>query len=135
MNVEDHRRCLVHPCCLLVVLDAVDHLRNISQQDWGAIAIGNHNVSIVGAGYQLIVGIDLVILMRPIKASFRSIDAGLDERRAQIFKVQSVGRQRHWIGLYAHRRFLSAADTHQSDAAQLRKLGRKARIHKILDLR
>ena len=64
LNVDDHRRRLVHPSRLIVVLDSVHHLRNIFQHDRRAIAIGNHYLSIVVAGLQLIVGIDLVILMR-----------------------------------------------------------------------
>jgi hypothetical protein len=77
LNVDDDRRRLVHPRCLLVVLDAVHHLRNIAQHDGRAIAVGNHNLAIVVAGYQLIVGIDLVILMRPVEVALGGIDAGL----------------------------------------------------------
>ena len=135
MNVDDDRRRLVHPRCLLVVLDAVHHLRNITEHDGRAVAVGNHNLAIIVAGYQLIVGVDLIILMRSVEVSLGGIDAGLRERRAQVFKVESVRRQRSRIGLNAHGRLLPAADAHQADAAQLRKLGRKPRIHHILNLR
>ncbi len=135
LNVEDHSRGLVHPRRLLVVLDAVHHLRNVLQHDGRAIAVGNHNLSIVGAGHQLIVGIDLVVLVRPIEVTLGLIDAGRGERRAQILEVEAVGRQRHRIGLNAHRRLLPAADAHQADAAQLRKLGRQPCVDKILHLR
>ena len=43
------------------------------------------------AGDQLVVGVDLVILARPIEVPFGGVHTGLCQRRAQIFQVDAVG--------------------------------------------
>ena len=73
--------------------------------------------------------------MRSVKVALGGIDTGGEKRRAQIFKVQAVGRKRCGVGLNAHGRLLPAADAYQANPAQLRKLGRKPRIHKVFNLR
>ena len=46
----------------------------------------------------------------------------------ELRQAEAVGRQGRGIGLHAHRRLLSAADRHQTDARQLRDLRRQPRV-------
>ncbi len=71
----------------LVVLDAVHDLRNIAQHDRRAVAIGDHNLLIIVAGHQLIVGIDGVILMRSVEAAL-----GLHSRLVSTSAVRRSSR-------------------------------------------
>ena len=135
MHIQDHRGGLVHPRGLIIVFYAVHDARYIGQHHRRAVAVCNNNFPVVAAGDQLIVGVDLVILARPIEVSFGCVHAGACKRRAHVFEVDAVGRQRRWIGLYAHCGFLPAADAYKTDPVELRNLGRKARIHKVFDLR
>ena len=88
----------------------------------------------VGRG-DLIVGVDLIVLARPVEVALGGVDAGLGQRRAHVLHVQAVGGQFDGIDLNADRGLLAAADAHQSHAGQLRKLRRQARIDHVLDLR
>ncbi len=105
------------------------------QHDRRAIAIGDHDRSVVLAGDELIVGIDLVVLARAVEVALGGVDAGLGDGGAQILQIDAVGRERRRVGLNAHRGLLAAADADQADAAELRDLGREARVDQILDLR
>jgi hypothetical protein len=44
------------------------------------------------------------------------------ERRAHVLKTQTAARERHRIGLDAHRRLLRPGDQHQRHAVDLRQL-------------
>ena len=134
LHVQDHRRSLIHPRGLIIVLHAIHDVRHVGQHHRRAVAVGHHNVPVVVAGDQLIVGVDLVILARPIEVPFGGVHAGLRQRRAQVFQVDAVGGQRRRVGLNAHRGLLAAADGYQADAVELRNLRRKARVHQVLDL-
>jgi len=98
-----------------------------------AAAVGHHHGFIVATGDQLVVGVDLVILMGPVEVALGAIDARLHERGAQVFEAETVGRERSRIRLDADGRFLSAADAHQADSAQLRELRGKPRVYQIFD--
>ena len=134
LHIEDDGRRLVHPRGLIVVLDSVDNLRDIGQHDGSAVAIGNHDVAVVVAAYQLIIRIDLVVLPRPVEVAFRGIDARLGDRGAEIFQIDAVGRERSRVCLDTHRRLLSAADADQAHAAELRDLRRQPRVDQVFDL-
>jgi hypothetical protein len=124
-----------HPRRLRRILHAVDDVGHVGQHHRGAVAVGHHHLLVVLAGHQLIVGVDLEVLMRAVKVTLGGIDAGVAHRRAQVFEVDPIRRQRRRIHLDAHRRLLSAADAHQAHPAQLRYLRRQPRIHQVLDLR
>ena len=74
-------------------------LRYVGQHHRRTVAVGDDNVPIIVAGDQLIVGVDLVILARPIEIPFGGVHAGLRQRRAQVFQVDAVGgqRRRDWL--------------------------------------
>jgi len=57
------------PGCLLVVLDAIHHVATSVSMMGATVAVGNHDLAVVVAGDQLIVGIDLVILVGPIEVA------------------------------------------------------------------
>ncbi len=89
----------------------------------------------IAAGHQLIVGLNLVVLLRAIEVAFSLVQTGLLECRADIFQVDAVVRKLRRIHAYAHRRFLSAADADQPNSGQLRNFLSEARVGEIFDLR
>ena len=107
---------------------------HVGQLDRRAVAVGDHQRRVVGAGEQLVVGADLVGLVRAVEAALGLVDVGGDDGAAQVLQVQAVGSQHGGVGLNAHRRLLAAADAHQADARQLRNLGRQARIRQVFHL-
>ena len=77
LDIHDHRGNLVHPRGLLHVFSAVNDGGHIGEHHRGAVSIGDDDRAVILAGEKLIVGVDLVILMRPVEVSFGLIDAGL----------------------------------------------------------
>ena len=77
LHVEDDRRRLVHPGRLLGVLHAVDDVGHIVQQHRSIVAIGDDHILVVGAGDQLVVGVDLIILAGPVEVALGRVHAGL----------------------------------------------------------
>ncbi len=136
LDVHDHGRRLVHPRRLADVLGIVDHIGHVRQLHRRAIAIGDDQRLIVGARQQLIVGADLIRLMRcrrncPWPGSrwpprWRCARSS----RFRPYDASAVG-----IRLNPHGRLLAAADAHQSHARQLRDLRRQPRIRQIFHLR
>ena len=135
LDVEDDGRRLVHPGGLFGVLDAVHHTGYVVHEHRGAIPVGDHHVVVLAGLGELIVGIDLIILARPVEIAFGGVDAGVGERRAQILHVEAVGGQLDRVSLNAHGRLLPTADAHQADAGDLRDLGREPCIDQVFDLR
>jgi hypothetical protein len=64
------------------------------------------------AGDKLVVGVYLIVLTRTVEVPLRSIDAGVCDGCAEIFKVDPVGLQRRWIRLNTDGWLLTAADAH-----------------------
>jgi len=77
LNVDDDRRHVVHPRCLLHVLRAVYNSGHIRQNNRRAVSISNDNLAVIFIGKDLIIGVDLVRLLWSIKISFRLVDTRL----------------------------------------------------------
>src|SRR5208282_4324122 len=135
LHVQDDRGGLVHPRRLIVVLYAIHDAGYVGQHHRRTVAERNYNFPIVVGGDQLIVGVDLIILARPIEVPFSGVHTGLGQRTAQVFQVDAVRRQRRGISLNADGGLLAAADGYKPDPVELRDLRRKTRVHKVLDLR
>ena len=60
LDINDDGRDVVHPGCLLYILDAIDHVCDIRQHDWRAVAIRDHHRLVLLARQQLVIGADLV---------------------------------------------------------------------------
>ncbi len=134
LDVENYRRRGVHPRQLLDVFRAVADLRHLRQHDRGAVAVGDDQRAVFLGGQQLVVGVDGVALPRTVEIPLRLVDVGQRDRRAHILQGQSVGGQRGWIGLDAHRGLLTAADTDQAHSGQLRDALRQPGVGQILNL-
>ena len=135
LDVDDDRRRVVHPGRLLHVFRAVDHLRHVRQHHRRAVVIGDDDWLVILAGQELIVGVDLISLLRPVEIALGLVDAGRLQRGAHVLQIDTVGRKRRGVRLNAHGRLLAAADADQSHARQLRNLLRQPRVRQILDLR
>jgi hypothetical protein len=119
LHVHDHRRIQVHPCGLLVILGAVDDHRHVGQTDRRSVLVCDHQGTVVGARYQLIVGANGERLPRSVNHSLGLIDVGKANLRTQIFQAQSVGSQRGRVRLNTNGGLLSSADGDQANARQL----------------
>ena len=135
LNVQDDRRSLVHPGRLPDVLRVIEDRGNVGQFDRSAVLVRDDERSVIAAGEQLVVGSNLVRLMRSIEVSFGLIDVGGDDGSAQILKIETVRGHRRGIRLNPDGRFLSAAYADQTHSRQLRNLRRQPRIGEILNLR
>src|SRR5882757_7655729 len=128
LDVDNDGGCFVHPGRLIGVFHAVEDFRYIGEHHGRAIAEGDDNVAIVFAGNELIVGVNLVVLPVAVEISFGGIHAGLGDGGAQVFEIDTVGRERGGIGLDADGGFLA-------DAAELGNFGGEARVHQVFHLR
>ena len=99
-----------------------------------AVAVGDDDVGVVGAGEQLIVGADGVGLARAVEVALGLIDVGGAERGANVFEREAVAGQRRRVGLDAHGGLLSAGDGDQADAGELRDLLREDGVGEVFDL-
>ena len=125
LDIHDDRRNIVHPGGELRILDGISDIGDIGQNHRRAVSIGDHQRAIIFAGEKLVIGVDFVGLLRSVEIALGLVDTGLLQAGANIVKV----------GLDADRRFLAAADAHQSHAGQLRDLLRQPCVREILDLR
>ena len=117
------------------VLHPVHDLGHVAQKDGGVVAVGYNDVVVIAAGDQLIVGVDLIILTRPIKVAFGLIDAGSNQGASYRFQIDAVRLELCRIHLNPHRRLLAAANAYQTNAVELRDLGRQTSVDQVLDLR
>ncbi len=67
----------------------------------------------IGAG-DLIVGVDRQRLGGAVETAFRRVDIQIAERGADIVDVETIGRERLWIELDAHRWPVPAADADEA---------------------
>ena len=134
LDVDDHGRRQVHPRRRLDVLGVVDRVGDVGKFDRRAVVIRDDQRHVILGREQLVVGPDRVRLLLAVEVALRLIDVGARDRSAQILERHAIRRERSRIGLDAHRRLLSAADTHQPDAGQLRDLLGQPRIRQIFNL-
>ena len=103
LNIQDDRRNLVHPGGLADVLGIVDDAGNVGQFDGSAVPVRDDERRIIAAGEQLVVGADLVGLMRSVEVSLGLIDVGGDDGRAQILQIEAVRSPSPWDWLESAR--------------------------------
>jgi hypothetical protein len=120
---------------LLGVLHAIHDVGHVVEKDGRIVAVGDHYILVIGAGDQLIVGVDLVILPWSVKVAFGLVDAGSREGGSYRFQVDAVGLQLSGIHLDAHGRLLATADADQADPVELGDFGRQAGVDQVLYLR
>ena len=89
----DDRRLGIHPAGELCVLGPLDRGRDIGQANRRPVAIGDHQIVVIGRAFQLVVGVDRIRPARPVEAAFRRVDIGVADRRAQIVDIEAVSRQ------------------------------------------
>ena len=68
LNVHDHCRRLVHPRGKLGVLHVVNNSRDIRQHHRRAVVVGDDERTVVLAREQLVVGVDLISLLRSVES-------------------------------------------------------------------
>ena len=135
LDVHDDSGSRIHPCRLLHVFDAIDYRSDIGKHYGGAVVIGDDDILKIAAGQKLVVGVDLVILLRAVKVPFGLVEARRLQGAAYIFKIDAVGGQSRRIHLNTYCRFLAATDADQTDTRKLRDLLGETGVGQIFDLR
>ncbi len=96
LDIDDDGRRVVHPGGLLGVLGPIHRLGHVREHDGRAIAIGDDQFVVVGAGGQLVVGVNLIGDLRPVEVALGLVDAGLLEGGAQVLQVHPISGERRW---------------------------------------
>ncbi len=135
LDVDDHRRGVVHPGRLVDVLGTVDRLGHVREVDRRAVLVGDNQRAVILAREKLVVGADDVGLARAVKAPLGLVDVGGGEGRVQVFEGQPVGGQGRRVGVDPHCRPLTAGYADQTDPRELGDLLGKAGIGQIFHLR
>ena len=134
LYVDDHSRRQIHPRRSLDVLGIVNRVRDVGKFDRCAVVVRDNQRQVILGREQLVVGANRVRLLPAVEVPFRLVDVGAGDCSAQILERDSIRRERSRIGLDPYRRFLAAADTHQSNAGELRDLLRQPRVREIFHL-
>ena len=119
LNIDDDGRLTVHPGGLLRVLSGIDHVGDVGGADRRAVAISDDDREVVGAGEQLVVGVDGVGLAAAVQRALGLVDVGGGEGGAEVFKAEVVGGKLRGVGLDADGGLLSAGDGDETDAGDL----------------
>ena len=67
LDVQDDGWRHIHPGALLGVLHAVYNVGDVSDENRSAVAIGDYDILILRRTGDLVVGVDLIVLARPIE--------------------------------------------------------------------
>ena len=116
LDIDNHRRGVVHPGRLADVLRAVDHLGDVDKADGRAVAVADDQPAELVAREELVVGGDRERLPPAVEAPLRLVDARLDERRPQILEIHAQAGEGRGVDLDADRRLLPPGDAHHPHA-------------------
>ena len=119
----------------LVVLDAVDHIRDLVELDRRSVSVGDHDVAIIGGMLDRAGSGNRHALFRSGQRPDRGARVCLGNHGAHVVERNVAGRRLHRIDLNAHREFLRAIDLNLGDARQLRQLRRHHRLRVVVDRR
>ena len=96
-------------------------LGDVGEMDRRAVAIGDHEGTVIGGEIRLIVGVDLQMQSIALDRAFRAVGVGGGERRAHVLEADAIFRKGVRVDLHAHRRQRGAADGDLTYAVKLRK--------------
>jgi len=109
----------------------IGHVREAHRR---SVAVGDHEVAILGRAGRLVVGVQLVALVADVDRALGGIGIGGRQRRPDILEPDAVLEQRVGIQLDPHRRERAATDLHLADAAHLRQLLREDGVGGVVHL-
>ena len=134
LHIKQHRRGLVGPCSKPHVLRTNFHHGNVAEPQRRLVPVGQHQVEIIVGRLELVVGVDGRRAQRAVQRSFRLVDVGRHDCRAQFGHRQASRSQCLRIGLDANRRPLAALDRHKPDPGHLGKFLGDPRVDQIANL-
>ncbi len=134
LHVDDDGGLAIHPGSLLRVLCRIDDGGYVGGANRGAVAVGDDDGQVVGAGDELVVGVDGVGLARAVERALGLVDVGGGEGGAQVFEAEVVGGKLRGVGLHADGRLLTAGDGDQADAGDLGDFLREVGVGRVFDL-
>ncbi len=136
LDVEQYRRLALEPGCLFRILDAVDRPADITQHHRCAIPIGDHRVLIGVCCKQLVVGIDVKRLPRPVERSLPGLSAVVAAmlRRTSSSDMPSMARRGPGRPATAPRGSRPLLHRHRTNARDLRQFRHNHGDRVIVDL-
>ena len=98
------------------VFGLVDRLPDVAHADRRAVAVGEHQVVVVGGFDQLVVGIDRETAALAVDRALGAVGGGDEQGGARVFQGEAHGREAGRVDLHAHGALALAADEHLADA-------------------
>jgi hypothetical protein len=136
LNIEQHGGLFAalraDPRRELIVLHAVDDVRNIAESNRSAVFVSDDDRFVSVSGKNLVVRSDSERLPRPVEAAFRRIHVRLSENCSNIFQAEPEGGNRRRIHLHAHGRFLISLNRDKADAGDFANFLREQRVGEIV---
>ena len=119
---QDHRDAglAVDQTGVAQVLDRIEDLGDVAEPDRRAVAIGDHQIAILGRVRRLVVGVDLIVVVVVLDRALWAVGVGRGERRADVLEADAIVEDRAGVDLDAHRRQGRAGDVDLADARKLR---------------
>ena len=107
------------------VFDGIDDVADVGQAHRGAVAVSHDQRLVIFGLVGLVVGVELIALLRDVDAALGAVGIGAAERCANILQPDAVFEQRRREQFDPNRRQRSAADRDFADAFDLRQLLRQ----------
>jgi hypothetical protein len=117
---DENRALAVGEPLVADVLDAVDDVADVAEPHGIGVAIGDHQVFVVGGLAGLVVGIDLDMRGVAFDRALGAVGVGRRQRRAHVLEPDAVFEELQRVELDAHGRQRRAADDDLADAVELR---------------
>ena len=122
------------PGAQAVVLGALHHPRHVLQADRRTVLVAHHQLAVLLGRQQLVVGVDRVLALGPVKTALGTADVARADGAAHRVQPQAHGAQRVGIALHPHGRPLAARQRHQAHPADLADLQRQPGVDHVLHL-
>ena len=119
---QDHRDAglAIDQAGVSQVLDRIEDLGDVGEPDRRAVAVGDHQIAILGRVRRLIVGVDLIVVVVVFDRALRAVGVGGGERRADVLEADAIVEDRAGVDLDPHRRQGGAGNVDLADARKLR---------------
>jgi hypothetical protein len=133
-HVEHDGRSTVDPRAALVVLDTVEHARDLGEADRRTVLVGDHERPELRGALELIVGDERVVEARTVEVARGQVDVGRRDDAPQVLEREPALRERARVGLHAHGRALPTTDRDETDARHLREALRDHGVGAVVDV-
>ena len=132
-NGQQNSRLAVEPSCNRLILGRLDRPPDVADANWRAVAIGDDRVVKALSRHQLVIRLKRDGLLTAVEQARRLNDGQVRQRKPDRFEIKVYGGELGRVELDSDRRTFVAADGHEADAGDLRKLLRQDRVGIVAD--